>query len=1393
MHLQNDSDLQLLVYLGMTNSYYGKVPQYITQGQDLFKHEFHFYHSTDPSSLVGWRTDNGVELRWTWDMRFVEPEFLEDEEPEGRVNQYFLLRKKGETGPETRLDVPLNNNYFTDQYGANGLEPDVSYSYRVFCVKDGIEYEYTPEDIACQVESGATSEIQFWPKRINFQEYALSQGTEDLDWEIAFRATSEPLPEKTSLEICYKYDPYNSSGEYLSSFIEDFSFENGQITFNLASSISDFRKYGGIAYRLRYFQANGDTVYYPKEQDNGRKHFYWSTINNRIIAQNWFNYKMRIEDSGKNRWRSRFIAMANELGSGVTPVSGEGSVAFDGIFVDSALETMLFNCVRPYEYLGPNSYSSASHEFLQVAAGEVTTAKLYPNPSSLEIMEAVEGYSGIGGLMLENWVQMKNLNQGFLRALWLCQDHPEWQVYFNHNGTDFNLDQSALNDRYQVFATFLATRNNGPVNETLFGFGGWKPDPDDINPAPDYPDRVAIFPEQMIQLGPSEDIIMNSPLPSAAEIMQMTAQSGADPSQYGSEAIQWIADNSTGYIESPSNGHKFIYRRTEHLEGDASETHYIWSIIDVSDAFGSVEVSLQDILGDKLTRSVVYRLELENDRVLLAEGGSFQCSGAMSTSDMWTASQGEAAIFFEVPVSTPTVSAQARFSLPSVLGEEAVLVVRASHWNEELLEIRIDGSSVGLPEEVFLNDEGLDGDVQAGDGYYTWTGQSQGAAAGQYLLPCGAIGTDGLRNYSKVSVDVVSETHTRYIEKSEDTNLNYPGQPYSSVPLDFDSVGPLDLFISFVHRKGELFFCDHLNPDSQVPAFDRAEASNFHNNQLPPIGLLGLAVADMDNDGDDDLFAASAEDPCLFVKESSGVFRNAIDDFGLSTLAQHSNTGSWADFDLDGQLDLFIGRSGIESGLEPSPGVSNLSDVLLKNDLEDNAAFLDFTSAAGITSEFATNCLTACWADVDSDGDQDLFVGQANEGNIGGPPHIESRLFINDGLGHFSEEGRSRLGASLSMLTHGAEFSDFNNDGVLDLVLSQHYTDSHVLLNNGNGYFPDVVPVDTGGLIGGVKAFDHNLNGKTDLLFLPDDPGILDNPNLPGLRPHLMGNFLDDAQPGFKDLTIQAGLQIQGKIGGCVVADFNGDGDQDLYLGKTVTSDEIFYKATSESRSENPYYHWLKVRLDSPALVNNSQGVGARVTVWINAVAHAQIVDGGCGRGGQNPAVLTFGLGTATLIDQIVVDWPNGHHQVIPGVGLGVDDELLITDSSELAMVNGKTSFTYKVNPGSNTVDWIFTYQTKVPTLGAFDKVEFDVAGLSGDCMPELTTLFPDSPNVHHSLVVMAGGTMKHQFVWTDRPCIPNCSVPYTVSSGLTELRQCSDDKLLKIKVCPVSSPTGGY
>ncbi|MBK9753856.1 MAG: CRTAC1 family protein [Nannocystis sp.] len=262
----------------------------------------------------------------------------------------------------------------------------------------------------------------------------------------------------------------------------------------------------------------------------------------------------------------------------------------------------------------------------------------------------------------------------------------------------------------------------------------------------------------------------------------------------------------------------------------------------------------------------------------------------------------------------------------------------------------------------------------------------------------------------------------------------------------------------------------------------------------------------------------------------------------------HFCTAEWysggvavGDYDSDGHLDLFATRI-------------YGSGVLLRGD--GLGHFVDRTAEAGLDTVQNTN--GAAWGDLDNDGDQDLYLT-----NIGGTRHY---LFINDGAGHFSEEALLRGAGIESKLQHTGNtpaLGDYDLDGYLDLYVGEYRTHlalgddpSHArLLHNQGakspGHFEDVT------LAAGVAIEDVHLQVKikypiAGVLALSPGFADLDDDGYPDLV--ITSDFgcsrlfWNQGDGSFLDGTVAAGVGTDENGMGTAIADFDGDGDLDIFV-----------------------------------------------------------------------------------------------------------------------------------------------------------------------------------------------------------------------------------------------------
>ena len=263
----------------------------------------------------------------------------------------------------------------------------------------------------------------------------------------------------------------------------------------------------------------------------------------------------------------------------------------------------------------------------------------------------------------------------------------------------------------------------------------------------------------------------------------------------------------------------------------------------------------------------------------------------------------------------------------------------------------------------------------------------------------------------------------------------------SSIVEDFDNDGLLDIMSSTAHPCGQMRY---FRNDGNGSFSDRTSAAGLQGQ----LGGLGMMQTDYDNDGWMDVMvlrgAWMLEDGqtrnSLLRNNGDGTFSDVTHQAGLALPAYPVHSAPWADYDNDGDLDLYacnesmiveIKPEGSSEGLDPSPDDPR-TQVLFPSQLFRNngdGTFTDVAEHAGVTN--GRHCKGSTWGDYDNDGDLDLYASNAASKN---------RLYRNNGDGTFTNVARE-LDVLEPTFSFATWFWDYNNDGWLDLYVASNGTD----------------------------------------------------------------------------------------------------------------------------------------------------------------------------------------------------------------------------------------------------------------------------------------------------------------------------------------------------------------
>jgi hypothetical protein len=450
------------------------------------------------------------------------------------------------------------------------------------------------------------------------------------------------------------------------------------------------------------------------------------------------------------------------------------------------------------------------------------------------------------------------------------------------------------------------------------------------------------------------------------------------------------------------------------------------------------------------------------------------------------------------------------------------------------------------------------------------------------------------------------------------------GGAYAIAWGDHDGDGWLDLFLGGAGPPGPDGAPLHhglLYRNRGDGAFDRVEPA--------PEGRRAGAWGDPDNDGDLDLFTSVGlyEDEVLtsasrlWINDGEGGFAMAEDEIGLGG-ADNLGTGAWLDADADGWLDLFYPNGNDDPN---QPGAE-----LRINLGTETLAFTTYTDA-GLEAGHS-NGETCAVADVDNDGDVDIWYNDADDGS----------LFLNDGSGGMVEASAA-AGLAIAMGAapereqpyYAPVFGDYNNDGLLDLFLghpqgiaNRLYTNTTSAAGSPPSFVLEVTPALLAEDLGhsrGAAWGDYDNDGDLDLLVGNEADDADGDAN--AAAPNAL--YENRGAEGFVDVAALLGLDDAGlatRTTSVSFADYDEDGDLDVYFANPGGANRLWNNPLDDDK-------YLKVVVRGRGGgYSPRDGVGTRVELWDAGAAHllaVREVSGGEGYGSQPPSVQHFGLAAA--------------------------------------------------------------------------------------------------------------------------------------------------------------------
>jgi hypothetical protein len=480
--------------------------------------------------------------------------------------------------------------------------------------------------------------------------------------------------------------------------------------------------------------------------------------------------------------------------------------------------------------------------------------------------------------------------------------------------------------------------------------------------------------------------------------------------------------------------------------------------------------------------------------------------------------------------------------------------------------------------------------------------------------------------------------------------------------LDCDNDGKLDILVvngSTVDRYRQ-------GGDPMVTLYHQDAGTKF-SNITEIAGLtrkgwgMGLAVADFDNDGWQDIYVTGYDGNALYRNLGNCKFQDVTEKAGVAG-GGFSTGAAWADYDRDGHVDLFVSRY-VHFDMNKLPdfggdqkncryrgfpvqcgpwGMPGESDLLFHN--RGDGTFEEVSKKAGVDDPEHYYGLGAVWGDYDNDGWPDLYVANDTGPNF---------LYRNKHDGTFEDlgmlSGAALSGDGLGQGSMGVDWGDYLHEGRLSMFVTNFVEQGDTLYHNlGQEGFADVSRESkleklTYPLVGwGTAFFDMDNDGWLDVFVAnghvyPQVDSVAGGGSF--RQPILL--FRNQRDGKFEDVSAAAGLAAWPPASrrGAAFGDINNDGSVDVVLLNIGQPPSLLF-----NRNTAPNH---RVLFKLVGTKSNRAAIGARVTVKAGKLAQFSEVRAGGSYISQNDLRLHFGLGTEATMNEVEIRWPNGRTETL--------------------------------------------------------------------------------------------------------------------------------------------------